>query len=663
MVRFNTAVLFLLLSCRLTAQQDIDTIAPRALGEVIIIVPKKQLYEQQFKSLATLDEYLQGAGKIALIRRGAYAWEPMINNMATERTVVTIDGMHIFGACTDKMDPVTSYVEISNLAQAEVCSGQQGSHFGATIGGALDLKRNASNFQAKGWDFGLNNGFEANNRQQIAGLSVTYAHPSYYLDADITIREAGNYTDGNGREIKHSGFKKINFSHTLGWKFQAHQFLEAALIFDRATEVGYPALPMDVLLAQAWIGSLKYVAVFKEEPSLKLETKIYYNTITHQMDDTTRPDAPIHMDMPGWSRTGGFYAQLEQTQKKHRWQFQLNSFYNQSLAEMTMYPKNPAERAMFMYTWPDVRTWYSGLFLQDSFTLNCHAELKLTASVGIHQNTVASPFGRASLQIFYPHMTEQQNRWLKSIGLQYHRVHQQLEWSLGTAYSERAPSVSEGYGFYLFNSSDRFDYIGNPHLKTESAFEINGLLGYKTTQANYQFTAHAFHIQDYIIGQPRADFIPMTLGATGVKLYQALSYAQLVNLDLTAQYKIFVPLWCSAQIKYSSGQDSKHQDLPLLQPLAYQLSLTWQRPPFSSRLETVGNAAQTRYGQAYGAHPTNPFSVYNFNISYLLKSSQTRWLIKLGAENLTDQYYTTYSDWNKIPRMGRNVFIHVTAHF
>ena len=32
------------------------------------------------------------------------------------------------------------------------------------------------------------------------------------------------------------------------------------------------------------------------------ETKLYFNTITHTMDDTKRPDVPIHMDMLGLER-------------------------------------------------------------------------------------------------------------------------------------------------------------------------------------------------------------------------------------------------------------------------------------------------------------------------------------------------------------------------
>jgi iron complex outermembrane receptor protein len=35
----------------------------------------------------------------------------------------------------------------------------------------------------------------------------------------------------------------------------------------------------------------------------------------------------------------------------------------------------------------------------------------------------------------------------------------------------------------------------------------------------------------------------------------------------------------------------------------------------------------------------------------------------MGMENVWDTLYTTYSDWNKIPRMGRNVFLNLIWNF
>ena len=75
---------------------------------------------------ASIEEHLLQLNNVAMVKRGAYAWEPVVNNMSTERLSTTIDGMKIFYACTDKMDPVTSYVESGNLQRVRLDSGLDG---------------------------------------------------------------------------------------------------------------------------------------------------------------------------------------------------------------------------------------------------------------------------------------------------------------------------------------------------------------------------------------------------------------------------------------------------------------------------------------------------------------------------------------------------------
>jgi iron complex outermembrane receptor protein len=155
------------------------------------------------------------------------------------------------------------------------------------------------------------------------------------------------------------------------------------------------------------------------------------------------------MDMPGWSETFGYYSILKFKPKKHDILVNFNSFYNKSLAEMTMYPSDPAENLMFMYTWPDIRTLYNGVYVEDIYPLSNNNNIKISASLGSHINTVASYFGLQSLQIFYPTMSATKSRFLTSFGTKYNHTKTALEYSFGLAFSERAPSVSEGYGFYL----------------------------------------------------------------------------------------------------------------------------------------------------------------------------------------------------------------------
>ena len=653
------AVFFLLLSFGVVFSQTTpkDTISPKTLNEVIVIGRKAQFSEKQAKSLGSIDEFLQKSSKINMIKRGGYAWEPTINGMSTERTLITIDGMRIFGACTDKMDPVTSYVEVSNLSEATVCSGQEGGCFGSTIGGSIDFKRNHNGFGNKKWGVNLSSGFESNNKQKIIGAAVSYADSLFYSDANFMFRDADNYKAGNNKEIQFSQFRKINFSQTFGYKLASNKLVESSLIYDKAVNVGYPSLPMDVSLAEALISSLKYEYAPKNSKITNWETKLYYNTVTHRMDDTKRPFVPIHMDMPGWSTTYGYYSKLNVTANNHHFLVNLNSFYNKSVAEMTMYSSNPNEGLMFMYTWPDVRTFYNGFFVEDNYYLNCHTGIRFSASVGSHFNKVASQFGLESLQIFYPAMKAQQNRFLKSFSANYNCNLGGLEYGFGLGYGERAPSVSEGYGFYLFNSFQGYDNIGNPNLKNENSLEGNAFVGLKKEKVSFKITSSYFHISNYIVARPDANLVPMTIGAKGVKIYTAIDYATVFNVSLSAEYKFTKQLKWNYQLVISRGKDFKNINLPFISPLSYMSSLSYVKNKFSSELSIQGNAIQNYFSPTYGEDKTPAYAIINAGFGYKIQLNNEKLLVKTGVENLLDTYYSTFSDWNNFPRMGRNVFV------
>ncbi|WP_333600721.1 TonB-dependent receptor plug domain-containing protein [Flavobacterium sp.] len=660
----NYSWFLLLISGSLMAQEAVkDITQPKELQEVIVIGKKAQLFEKQTKVLSSIDEYLQQSAKVDMIKRGAYAWEPIINNMTTERTLITIDGMRIFGACTDKMDPITSYVEVSNLSEATISSGQEGACFGSTIGGAIDLKRNRDQFGKQKWDFNLNSGYETNNQQKIMGMSVSYADSLFYADTDFMFRDAENYKAGKSEEILFSQFRKMNLSTTLGYKLGSNKLVEASVIYDKATNIGYPALPMDVSLAEALISSLKFQYIPHNAVIKDWETKIYFNTITHRMDDTQRPVVPIHMDMPGWSKTYGYYSKVKIQLQQHHLLFNWNAFYNQSLAEMTMYPAAAAENPMFMYTWPDVRTFYNGLFVEDTYALNCHSSIKMVLSAGFHLNKVASESGLESLQIFYPAMPSQQQRFLKSSALNYNYMKAGWEYGLGIAYGERAPSVSEGYGFYLFNSFDGYDHIGNPGLKNEKSWEGNTYIGYKNDKLAVKMTASYFHISNYIMAQPDAALVPMTLGANGVKVYTALEYATIINANLTTEYQFTKQLKWNTQLVFSRGKEGNGMNLPFMAPFSYASALSYAKEKISAEIAVQGNAVQTQYSAYYGEDKTPDYAVINCSVGYKFSFYPSKILIKTGMENVLDTHYSTYTDWNNLPRMGRNVFVNVTARF
>src|SRR5690606_20950627 len=371
------------------------------------------------------------------------------------------------------------------------------------------------------------------------------------------------------------------------YKLAEEKSISATLIFDEANDVGYPALTMDVSLARAVIGSVSFNQDTLFGDFTSWESKLYYNNIKHTMDDTKRPEVPIHMDMPGWSETAGFYTQANFNKEKNHFFFKLDGFYNKSYAEMTMYPADSNEPLMFMLTWPDVRTKDVGFYAEDHIPFE-KASLKLSTRLAYHSNTVADEFGLNSLRIFYPEMDKTNIRFLKSFSAQYHKMLNNFHLNGGLSYGERAPSVSEGYGFYLFNSFDNHDYIGDPDLKTESSADANLSVTYKKPTFEITAGANYFHVFNYIIGVVDNSLSTMTIGADGVKIYTNLDYAQLFNASLLGRFNISNAFKLSGSVSYHRGIDNEGENLPLISPLSFRSALDFYKNQYSASLSVDG---------------------------------------------------------------------------
>lgn len=631
------------------------------LGSVVILPDAGGAEEH--KPLSGLDQYLERSSEVNMLRRGAYAWEPLLNGMATERSVITIDGMRVYAACTDKMDPVTSYVETSNLSRARIKNGSSGAAHGATIAGSIDLERRKAGFaHHPAWAGSFFAGFEGNNSERIAGTALSYADSLFYTNLDATFRKASNYKagrlEGSSREVEFSQFAKYNLSAIAGYRLGAGREVEASLIYDRATDVGYPGLPMDVALARAVMGSLQYRYLPRNGAVSLWETKVYYNTITHIMDDSRRPAVPVRMDMPGWSSTAGMYSKVYLRRGKHRSSITFSAHGNSSLAEMTMYPSNPREQHMFMLTWPDVRTLYGGLHAEDRVDLRPGLELSVHAGAGVQEHRVESEFGMRSLELFYPEVAASQLRLLPSAGGKLTLTKGAFTHQAGLGFSQRAPSVSEGYGFYLFNANDNFDYVGNPGLRNESALSVEVAGTCKQHRLELEWKALFMHLTDYIIGVPSPDVAPMNMTASGIKVYEQLPHAAMLNTALAAQYSIREPWRLRVEASYRYGQGSDGTALPLIQPLQYAAQLRFRNKAFTAEAMLHGSTAN-RHSPAYGETGRPAYAVADLALGRDLGLGKHKLTVKLGVDNLLDAHYTTFSDWFGIPRPGRNCYGHL----
>ena len=598
-----------------------DTIAtePQRLDEVVVVSRRQGGKRSAKGQVASIDEHLQELNHVELVRRGSYAWEPMVNNMQTERLSTTIDGMKIFYACTDKMDPVTSYVESGNLQSISLNSGLDGNpQATGNIGGALDLRLRKTGFDADPYTATATAGYEANGHLQVYGADGAFSSHRVYVNGGAFYRHADNYKAGGGKELDFSQFQKVNAFVNGGLRLAEHDMTEATFIFDRATDVGYPALNMDVAKAEAFITSLSYKHLFQDNRLESWETKVYYNHITHVMDDTKRPDVEIHMDMPGKSWTAGAYSLLTGSFGLHQAQLNIDGYYNRLFADMTMFPGGAAP--MYMVTWPDVGTLNVGAALTDNIRFSSASSLRL--------------------------------QWTMDNG----------QWIIGSGWGSRAPTVTEAYGYYLNNTFDQYDYIGNPRLRNESAIELN--TSYQWSMFNGQCSmaldANAFFFSNYIIGQFETRLSPMTVAAEGVKVYGNIDHATIANASLSAEWKPVKGLRWSVKGTYSLGRDDEGENLPLIAPLSYQSRLSYTTGALSVLTEVKGHARQAKYGKKYGETETAAWTILNLSANYQFSIINYQLTLRAGIENLFDKYYATYADWCHIPQKGRNIYLNLS---
>lgn len=617
-----------------------------------------------YKSTKTssTEDVLSRLAAVNLIRRGNYAMEPVIRGFSAGQIGLTLDGIKIFGACTDHMDPPTSYVEPSNLKSIQLATSAGASKFGSNIGGSLNLQLAQAQLATEKPISGmLTSSYSLASQSSNNVLELNYGAKKFGVRFSGVYRKAGNYL-AKQQEVPFTQYQKLNFSFNSKYMLSDNSFLSLDILADDGWDIGYAALPMDVSSAKARIYALSYKIYPKNKTFSYFETKVYGNNIIHSMDDTKRPLTPMHMDMPGWSDTYGAYAETALTlNSKNLLTIRTDGYTNLTRAEMTMYPQNSAP--MFMLTWPDVRNTTVGLYLNNDYLLNQKFTLHLNGRLDFSSSKITSEIGRTQLEVFNYKVDNARIKLLKNIngGTTYKSGN--FHSSINIGYSERPSSTNELYGFYLFNAYDGYDYIGNPNIKNEKSFNTELNAGYKTKFADVTVALFNNEIQNYTLGKYHSELSVMTIGANGVKVYEQIAHANLKGFEIGLNTVLLKNLQVISNARYTKGTDNDNNPLPLISPFKLTSSVRYAKSKFSLQAENVWATAQNKVSAMVNEKTTPAYTLFNLRGTYVFKVKQNKLELNAGVENLFDTYYQDHLDWGNIPRPGRNVMMGLSYVF
>lgn len=626
-----------------------------------------------FSTIDNLTSHLEG---FSLIKRGEYAMEPQLNGFSGGQLNITISGMKMFGACTDKMDPVTSYIEPVNLKSITIEHGTSGSVYGSNVGGSIDLElQEPERGGLHPFYTSVSFGYESVSTGRNILFSTGYIKKKLEWGLNGVYRKNIPYISGNGNRIPFSQFEKSNIHSVLRYLPDSLTSIKADILYDIARNVGYPALPMDVSKARATIFALEFNRIM---PAGKLTAKAYYNSVCHVMDDShrdslfiynnkvnlTRDSVFMRMKMPGRSNTYGSYIQADmRLNSKNQLLIKADNYVNSSLAEMTMfmhYIGKPAEPPMYLQTWPDIRRSVTGLFIQNITRFNSKISLTVNARIDYNIDKLMSVLAAEQFSVLNYSLSRRTSRITHALNasIQY-RISKPLIFSVQSGISERIPTISERYGYFLFNAYDGYDYIGNPDLKTEKSISSRVALTYFYRSFKINLSQSFNQLSDYIMGVTNNLIPPLNFYTNGLRVYNNLPKAVLRSTDLQIMYSPSDNLSVFNLSKFTFGKLSSGVPVPLVPPFKNIVSVSYDKKKWTYQIDNEMASKQNRINKSYGETVSPGYILFNVKINYHIVRQESRLDMGAGITNLFNISYYEHLDWGHIPRQGRslNLFI------
>jgi len=599
------------------------------------------------------------------IQRANFAWEPVIRGMNGGQVGVVIDGMKVVGACIDRMDPTSAYVEVENLERLELTKGGFDLSMGSQIGGTVNLMTQRPSFDEDPF-VSTEVGFESASMLRRGRVVAGMAKGKTSVRGSWSYRVADDFSAGGGQSLPGSGYEKNNYKiDATRILNHAHQ-LTGSFLADNAWGVGYPVLLMDATLAKARISSLTHTweRHMTDGALGEAETRVYYNTVNHWMDDYQRDvfDRPVmrgmYMPMYGKTETAGLISRWGFHFGPSRLNLTLDAYQTDSFGDMWMFSVFENIQDMYLLNLGDIRVRHGAVAADWSTPLSDNLVGRLNVRWDLSTRAVLNDQAVAILQGRWGNEDLARTYSFGNISASFeYALNPITRLRLSLANVARLPTHVENYGHYVYNYVDGFFYTGNPNLKPERSSQME--IGIERWTSRYGVSASVFGnwIRDYIVGLSDAGLSDNEIYR--FRVYQNASSASLVGFEVSAVADIARGFSVAATSSYTRGQNHElDEPMFLIPPLSAQLSLRYDRPTYWAEIESRMAMPQERIAESIAIEDvTDGYFIVNARGSYQLQESTS---IRFGIDNVFDTFYHEHLSFGNLPNEGRNVYLSVS---
>ena len=597
-------------------------------------------------------DLLRSINGISTIRRGGHGLDPVIRGQSDQRLNSSIDGAIVYGACSSKMDPASTYVNIENYDSITVIKGSQSVLYGAGgPGGVVRYERVTEPLsQANAYKFKIGQTFDSNAEAKTTIGDFTLGLGQAYFRINGSYSEAGNYETGTGLKPL-TEYETSNYAAIIGKRLDDGSKLEFTYTNNSQENIGFAGLPMDIVYSYTDIYNLKYHRVTQFGPFSSMKVELYNSDMDHLMDNYTMRSVDS-MKTPAASDTyGGRIIGATDNGMKVGVDYE----HNTRDAEQNMVISG-TERHL-TYLWPGAEIAKLGLFLEKDNKISDQT----TMSYGLRLDRVETDATRAADDPGSAHMAQVTANSLYTAHysgtvtagkrdfsnfsgfLRYTKDYGPMSSAyISLSRNERTPDATE-----LFNAKTsmamagkyRLRHIGNPNLNSEV---------HTTLEIGFENMFMGSHVNGSLYLNDISDYITTYRASDGTydntindaRIYKNID-ATIWGYELTAQKDLTSNVKTIFNLNYTHGDDdTQNRPLAQMMPLSGDISLEYQTGSVNYGLRANFADTQDRFdSRVLDTGRTGGYTVYDLYAGF---EPTPNIRFTMGISNLTDKRYATH---------------------
>ena len=294
--------LSLIVIATLHAEEVLEDISITEKGTTQVV---KDISGEQLKNADLAEALQRNVPSISLVRRNGIANDIILRGQKRDNINVTIDGVKIYGAGPNRMDPPTSHVVTNTIDEVIVQEGPfDVEEFGA-LSGSIKIKTKKPSKEVHG-DLSINAGSFGYQKASgtISGgtdkvrflFSASKERGDQYEDGDGNnfAEQLSNYLPSTSpllysdEQKDREAFQKTMYMGKVFIDLTSDQSLELSYTANRSDNILFPSTPMDAIADDSDILNMKYSVKNLSEYSKKLDFQLYNSKVDHPMSNEYR---------------------------------------------------------------------------------------------------------------------------------------------------------------------------------------------------------------------------------------------------------------------------------------------------------------------------------------------------------------------------------------